>query len=418
MVVFRLIFLVFVFNLSPVIWAQPEVSITGRLIHSQTGKPIAGAEVVQKGSFNTAFTDGDGHFSLKASSESDILVFSHPQFKTRFMHLGGDSLQVLMEPLGLQYAPEFGSSEARSFDKLASRVRDFRFYHQMIFLLGNSGNEVRLIQQDGRLVERTLTPAKMDGLIEDCLGNLYIFNADTAYQVFYDYRDIHFINALPSKEFEEYILPCRCYFQGGLIFTVSRRRDLVTSVKYANSKGIVATLKEFADSNALKLLDEKYDREYFTTRGLQGHESQVFMGNMTEKELEEKQEEARLYWFDAYLIRPNKVFAFASDDHFSLYDLKEMKQYNYRGIDEEPEVSSIEMPGENAHSMLRDKVSGKVYVLYKIKSRIRLRPLNPANDDILIDEFPFPNHALLHNDRLYFISNPALDGGNYLFRRN
>lgn len=395
-----------------------ELLAEGRVVHSQTRKPVQGARVLEKGSLNAVISRADGSYSLPVSARPLQLVVSHPKFKTRLIYQEADSLLVLLEPLDLQYHAPVKDDEVESFDKLASRVREFRFYDQLIFILGNSGQEVRMIEKDGSLVERTLTPVKMDGLYQDCLGNLYAYNRDSAYQVFYDYADIRFIEPLPFKEFEEYVLPCRCYFQGGLIFSISRRRDLITAVKYANKKGIVATLKEFADSNALSLLDENYTREYFTNRGLQGYEAQVFMGDLSEEELSEKQEEARLSWLDAYSIRPNKVFAFAEANHFSLYDLKEMKQYFYTSISGQPEVSKLKMPVKDATSMLRDDVTDRLYVLYVIKSRVKLKPVISSGQEITIDEFPFPKNARIHNEDVYFISNPALDGGNYLFRRN
>ncbi|MDZ7846081.1 MAG: hypothetical protein U5L96_04595 [Owenweeksia sp.] len=163
----------------------------------------------------------------------------------------------------------------RSFDRLASRVLDFRFYDQMLLILGNSGREMRLINQRGVLKDRFLTPTKMLGIARDCLGGLHAYSRDSAYSIYYDYEELHFLNPLAINEFEELVLPCRCYFQGGLIYTISKKRDLITSVQYAN-KSIVATIKEIKDSSALQFLDENYGREYFTGRGRSADMSKGF----------------------------------------------------------------------------------------------------------------------------------------------
>ncbi|MDZ7846080.1 MAG: hypothetical protein U5L96_04590 [Owenweeksia sp.] len=68
--------------------------------------------------------------------------------------------------------------------------------------------------------------------------------------------------------------------------------------------------------------------------------------------------------------------------------------------------------------MLQDKVNGQLYILYENRGRIQLQPIDDTKESYNIDEFPFPTKLQIHRGQVYFTSNPAMDGSNFLFRMN
>jgi len=386
-----------------------QIEFAGRLYDAENNEGISGAKVVIKGSNMVAYTSDDGSFYFKNVPITKTVIGSHPQYSTRSIISSSDTLQLGLRPLGKE--PQLNEAMI-----LTSRVGDFEFYDQLLFILGRSGQEVRIMDKDGHLEERTLTPYRFNGLYKDCLGNLYAYNNDSAFIVRYNYRDIIFERPVSRVEFDEFILPCQDYFREGLLFAVSRRRNLVTSLKYGPRGGQVSTFQEIADSNALKLLNENYNRDYFERQGLRGESEQLFMGEMSDDQLAEKQEEVKLDWFDSFVIRPNKVYIFAEDDHFSLFDLKSMKQFYYQDPLEDPIESKLNFSRENAQRMLKDPVTGKLYIVYRNKSMVELKSLKSKNRDYHIQKYPFPEKVKIYNGQLYFISNPSLDGSYYLYK--
>ncbi|SHI88883.1 TonB-linked outer membrane protein, SusC/RagA family [Arenibacter nanhaiticus] len=64
--------------------------ITGTVLDGETGDPIPGANVLEKGTTNGAVTDFDGNYSIKAS-ENGILVFSYIGYKSVEISVNGQN---------------------------------------------------------------------------------------------------------------------------------------------------------------------------------------------------------------------------------------------------------------------------------------------------------------------------------------
>ena len=56
---------------------QQERTITGQVVEKETGEPLIGVNVLVKGSSIGTITDMEGHYSIRVSSDNDILVFSY-----------------------------------------------------------------------------------------------------------------------------------------------------------------------------------------------------------------------------------------------------------------------------------------------------------------------------------------------------
>lgn len=85
------LFLVFFFLLFQGVSAQQEsLTVTGKVVEADTGIPIPGANVFQKGTSNGVVTDFDGLYSIEVPADA-ILVFSYVGFTLQEVPVGGQS---------------------------------------------------------------------------------------------------------------------------------------------------------------------------------------------------------------------------------------------------------------------------------------------------------------------------------------
>ena len=90
----RFCLLLLLFALSIGIWAQRTV-VSGIVTNSQTGRPIAGANVAVVGGTTTVVTNADGFFTLKFNETANAIRVSHLGFQTSTQHLPANTQQPL-----------------------------------------------------------------------------------------------------------------------------------------------------------------------------------------------------------------------------------------------------------------------------------------------------------------------------------
>lgn len=90
----RFCLLLLLFALSIGTWAQRTV-VSGIVTNSQTGRPIAGANVAVVGGTTTVVTNADGFFTLKFNETANAIRVSHLGFQTSTQHLPANTQQPL-----------------------------------------------------------------------------------------------------------------------------------------------------------------------------------------------------------------------------------------------------------------------------------------------------------------------------------
>ncbi len=86
----RALMLVLLLAGSTGLWAQTR-TISGRVVSSDDGSPVPGANVLEKGTNNGTVTDPDGRFSLQVSSSGATLVISFVGYSTQEVAVGNQS---------------------------------------------------------------------------------------------------------------------------------------------------------------------------------------------------------------------------------------------------------------------------------------------------------------------------------------
>ena len=73
----KLLKLIFVFCLASMQSVQAQTTVTGTVTDSKSGVPLAGANIIEKGTSNGVSTDFDGNYSISISDQFAILVISY-----------------------------------------------------------------------------------------------------------------------------------------------------------------------------------------------------------------------------------------------------------------------------------------------------------------------------------------------------
>lgn len=78
-------------------YAQSLTTITGK-ITDNTGLPIPGANIIEKGTNNSSSTDFDGKFAIKVSSLNAILTVSYVGHQSRTVKVTGEVMNIVLQP--------------------------------------------------------------------------------------------------------------------------------------------------------------------------------------------------------------------------------------------------------------------------------------------------------------------------------
>ena len=81
-----------------------ETRVTGQVTAQESGQPLAGVQVVVKGTAIGTLTDGNGNYSIRVPTGEDILVYSYIGYRTTEQEITGSTINVAMsrEAIGLE----------------------------------------------------------------------------------------------------------------------------------------------------------------------------------------------------------------------------------------------------------------------------------------------------------------------------
>ncbi|MFA6127260.1 MAG: carboxypeptidase-like regulatory domain-containing protein [Bacteroidales bacterium] len=179
---------------------NPGFVIKGKVYDSKTKAPVANANVYVNESFSGTSTNSHGQYQLKVPSTPAIIVFSCVGYTRRYVTLmtpQTSDLDISLDP-SRNEIPEVVITAKRTpvsiSDEQDLYVTDYDFYDNHILLLGHPGKrsvETLLVLMDRmgkRILKKEITKGK--NLYRDPFNNLHLLTADTAYQIYYDGKDI------------------------------------------------------------------------------------------------------------------------------------------------------------------------------------------------------------------------------------
>ncbi|MCM8568404.1 TonB-dependent receptor [Gramella jeungdoensis] len=118
------VFFLFILFSANLIFAQ-TTEVSGTIIASDSGAPLPGVTVLEKGTSNGVITDFDGNYSINLSGENAVLVFSFVGYATQEVSVNGQStinvtMQVDMGQLDEVVIVDYGYGRVRKEDMTGS----------------------------------------------------------------------------------------------------------------------------------------------------------------------------------------------------------------------------------------------------------------------------------------------------------
>ncbi len=403
--------------LFPTLFQLQAQSLTGKVIDAETGAGLAYAHVIEKGTNNGTITNLDGVFHLQVAELPALLVVSEVGHETRFYRAITDSIYIELEPFSLELEGITVIDKAEPYFKMAGEVLDFEFYDDLILILSNSGREVRLLDHRGNIVDIAPTPGKFQEIFKDCLDNLHIVAEDTAWQVYYDYDNLRFIHPHPTYLFDLYLRNCRGRFEGGLIYSLSRRRGLINSFLFA-AGGNTMPFYEIGDTSALDYLESNYDLNFFIEQRKYSGKYQMTVSDM-ETNLEQLQDELVVDWFDSRILDPGEYFVFSYPDKLRIFSTGIMTEFTFTQLGTQPQKQLVKIEDDHLSYLTMDESSRRIYAVYRSgMGKVWAVDLDDPGERLRIPEYAFPTGMRVRDNYLFFVVDPAIDGSNFLMRKN
>lgn len=111
----------------PVSVAQSQREVTGRVVNAESGEPLPGVNIVEKGTTNGTVTDARGSFSLNVSEDA-VLIFSFIGFVTQEIPVGNHTvIDILMtedtKSLGELTVIGYGTQKSTQVTSSISKVK-------------------------------------------------------------------------------------------------------------------------------------------------------------------------------------------------------------------------------------------------------------------------------------------------------
>lgn len=406
----------FIFCFSGIAYGQ-SVPLTGLVLDAETGDPIPYAHVILKGTEKGTITNLNGEFKLEVPELPAVLVVSEVAHETRFYRAITDTAVIRLDGFSLELSGVTVLDKRTPYFRMASEVLDFEFYNDNILILANSGREVRLLDHRGNILDIAPTPGKYKELFKDCLDNLHIVAEDTAWQVFYDYEKIRFIHPSPIYLFDLYLRNCQGKFQGGLIYSLSRRRGLVNSFLFA-AGGSTVPFYEIGDTAALDYLETNYDLNYFIAQRRYDGRYQMSVAEL-ESKLDELQDELVVDWFDSRIMDPGEYYVFADLDQLRIFSTGIMTEFLFTDLEADPKKDLLGIGEKHLDYLTMDESSRRIYAIYKSgMGKVWAVDLDDPLEQLDIPEYAFPTGVKVRDNYLFFVVDPSLNGSNILLRKN
>ena len=411
-------FFIVIFVLVSGLLSAQSRQVSGLVLDAETGEPLPYAHVILKGTELGTITNLDGKFLLEVPELPSVLVVSEVAHESRFYRAISDSVVIRLEPFSLELEGVTVLDKREAYFKMASEVLDFEFYDDNILILANSGREVRLIDHRGNILDIAPTPGKFTELFKDCLDNLHIVAEDTAWQVYYDYEKIRFIHPNPIYLFDLYLRNCEGKFEGGLIYSLSRRRGLVNSFLFA-AGGSTVPFYEIGDTSALNYLETNYDLNFFIDQRKYGNGRYNMSVSELEARLEQLQDELVVDWFDTRIMDPGEYYVFAELDKLRIFSTGIMTEFTFSDLSSEPQKSLMGIDDKHLHYLNRDEANQKIYGVYKSgMGKVWVVNLDAPEERLNIGDYAFPTGLKVRDSYLFFVVDPTIDGANILLRKN
>lgn len=197
---------------------QSIVTLTGKIV-DEKGNPLPYAKISETQIQTTTLSNQRGTFYLKVPTTSA---------KIRISYIGYIAIDTLLTfkdnrndtiPITFRMQPSSRELDIVTISSLPYHqvfetnnlnIIDYTFFGQNILLIvnGKEDYQVRLLDQQEKLLTKQNLNFKPISFVKDCLGILHIVSEDSLYPVIFDSEQFTFPDAIPILDYIEFIEPC------------------------------------------------------------------------------------------------------------------------------------------------------------------------------------------------------------------
>lgn len=387
--------------------------IKGQVFDSKTNAPIANANIYVNETFSGTTTNTKGTYQLKVPSTPAILVFSCVGYTRRYFTFTTpqtSEFTVSLEP-SLNEIPEVIISAKRTpvsiSDEQDLYVTDYDFYDSHILLLGHPGKrslETLLVLMD-RMGKRILKKviSKGENLYRDPFNNLHLLTADTAYQVYYDGKDIQLLYPNDKEKFMTAFPEFLELYHNKIILRQYDFEDQALMYYFYNP----------ADSSIQRFWAAATDEVLRKVDGVRGSIRITPDGKgFSRFDLFNSDERFIKMAFYSPIFCPLEII----NDTIYIFNFTTglIETYGQRGsVIDSPTSMTFQLTDGWQRSLYNDRVTGKIYTEFKLKGISELREINIKTgmldpQVIRIPQFAFISKLMVHDGFLYFLYEEKL----------
>ncbi len=406
---------IFLFTFFSLAHALTQNSLSGKITDQQSGEAISFAQIIVKGTEKGTTTDMEGNFKLSDVRFPLTLVVSDIRYHT--LQIRVESSPALISLYPKEYALDQVLIRPEGVERILEdptfSVIDYGFYDDLIVLAVMKNNRkkafLRVQEPEGKLLWEERLPLVPESFFEDCLGNLHLLSADSAYQLYYDYEKMHLLYPQGKEYLLNLLGPCKTFWEGKAYFQYSSRRGLIQHYFSAN-KGEKRLLFSLADSNKINYLNSQYDIHYFLRLKSQNRDP---FGKLTVNQIHDRlaefQDLVGKDWLDQQILEALNAPLCLVRDQIGIFDFADNQVLFFDQNDSLSHTLAIDFHTKKGWTgeVLTDPVSGFVYAPLKDNgsfSFLRIDPLSLRVKRLIqLKGHDFIKNYQFRNGFLYFV---------------
>jgi len=257
---------IFICLLGMLAWL-PAQDLTAVLLDANTGDPVPFAQVIIKGTERGVTSNSEGYFRFKQVELPVTLVVTDIRYETRQVKVNRRSTQIVLVPkdFSLEEVTIRPDGVKRVLEEPAFSVIDYGFYDDLIVMAvmknRRTKSYVRVQDANGKLLWERRLSFVPDRFFEDCMGNLHLLSADSAYQLYYDYEKLYLLYPNERGYLLSKLLPCKALWNNRAYMQYSSRSGLIQHY-FRAAGGEQKEMHRLADSTKIDYLTTNFDLHF------------------------------------------------------------------------------------------------------------------------------------------------------------
>lgn len=246
--------------------------IKGFVINKNNRKPVPECLVIVKGTTQASVTNENGAFEfiLRNKQQNPTLVLTMLGYATVEYELNNykkDTFYITPKDVLLKEVVVSANKKNTLNPGNVESILDFDLLSDELVILtaGAAKNNLRLIDETGKVLYNLKVDSRSETLKHDCIGNLHLLSPDSTWQVFNDYTKLNTLEPHSLSVFKQVLGNCVCVNNKNYYFQTAAYRSLRTNYFYYNeeAKGQRQELVAFQDTAKIKSFEQDYNLQYF-----------------------------------------------------------------------------------------------------------------------------------------------------------